>query len=125
MNISLQMTRMFLIYDGVALGALCVVYLCLRILRWHRQRRGSKLIQISSSFLSEKTASRLSMWVQFLFIILATATVFFLILDNLAPFGVDEEYTLQKNPKNISTLGPTNRVEKITRQGQTVFNQTH
>lgn len=71
-----------------------------------------------SYYLTEKMIFRLKIFGQFLGIVLLTALLAFIFLGNSAPFGITAQYALGQDSKSISPIGPRNRVESITYNGQ-------
>src|SRR5258708_309829 len=57
---------------------------------------------------------------EFLGIVLLTAIIAFITLDNVTPLGITVQYDLSANSKNFSQLGPKNRVFKSIYYGQLV-----
>lgn len=75
--------------------------------------------------LDKKAVEKLRIVGQFLGIVLLTAFIVYIFLDNITPFGITIHYDLQQNDKAISSLGPKERVKTESINGQNVFDQTH
>lgn len=56
---------------------------------------------------------RLKLTGQLLGIFLFSAVTFFILINNLTPFGITMRYSLGQNSKTFSTLGPKDRVDQI------------
>src|SRR6266403_5557496 len=78
-----------------------------------------------SIHLTKETIQKIRVVGQFLGIILLTAFIAYIFLNNLTPFGVTVHYNLQQNATTLSALGPKNRVKTENTQGQKIFHQTH
>jgi hypothetical protein len=60
---------------------------------------------------------------QFLGLILFCATIVFIFLVNLMPFGVTVKYSLDRDHDIFTQLEPNNRVVKFTQNGKTIYKQ--
>lgn len=69
-------------------------------------------------YLSEKAIQRLKIAGQCSGIILLTAIITFISLSNIEPFGITIQYAMGEDTTDISQLGPRNRVQTITVNGQ-------
>lgn len=72
-----------------------------------------------------KPSKKILALAQGLGIAILTAFIAFTILNNYPPFGITTEYSLGKDPKKISPLGPEDRVKEVIKNGEKVILQTH
>jgi len=75
--------------------------------------------------LNEKAKQKVRNFGQFLGILLLTAFIAYILLNNFAPFGIVMTYSLQTTPKDISQPGPKGRVKIETHNGQIIIHQLH
>lgn len=123
-NLSALVKFFFKLYSGFYV--LYAIYLAFKYFRSDRKRGATSKIYIKEYpfNLTQKSVYRIRIAAQFVFTMLSTAIIVFIFLNNIAPFGITTEYILSNNDKNMSSLGPKNRVIVETKDRQKVFRQT-
>jgi len=82
------------------------------------QRRNLLFVRHYFYLISERTIFHLQLFGQFWGIFILTAFIAFIFLSNSAPLGITVQYAMEQNSEQLSPLGPKNRVQTITIQGQ-------
>src|SRR6185369_8271586 len=93
--------------------------------RWLQPPRRILYLKEFPIHLTKETVQKIRIIGQFLGIILLTAFIAYIFLNNITPFGVTTHYTLQQNTANISDPGPKNRVDVEEKNGIKIFHQKH
>lgn len=75
--------------------------------------------------LNKKAMQRVRILGEFLGVILLTAFIAYILLSNFAPLGVTTEYNSLNDHKDISELGPKNRVKTEINNGSIIYHQFH
>src|SRR5690242_14800654 len=75
--------------------------------------------------LNEKAKHRVKLAGEFSGIVVLTAFLVYVFLNNITPFGITIHYSLLQNSPNLSNPGPKNRVKIENTNGQLTFHQLH
>lgn len=75
--------------------------------------------------LNQRSMYKMRIVGQFLGIVILTAVIAYTVLNNFAPLGITAHYSLMEGNNNNFELGPKDRINKVTKDGQTTIHQTH
>lgn len=85
----------------------------------------TKLYIKETFHLNQRRIEHARMYSQFIFGTIGWAVVVFVILNNFSPFGTTFSYNMEQKDKNISALGPKDRVQEIHTNGTLVHKQSN